>query len=116
MGIFDSGRSILEAVASEAAETISYRTAAGLELTIPARVGQRLFKVASGGVPVTVATQRFVVRTSDLPALPGNGDAILFRGRRYKAGHPDGGPPWRWHGSDHATIAIYATDFGPANP
>lgn len=119
MGIFDAGRSILESVASEASEQVVFAPV-GSEpsVELPARVGQRLFKVASGGVPVTVATQRFIVRTADLPRLPANGDAIHFRGRRYKCGHPDGGPPWRWHGSDHATIAIYATDFGavPVQP
>ena len=87
-------------------------TIGGTASTVPARVGQKLFRTASGPAEVAVMARRFIVRSSDLAAFPTTRDTLTWRGRRYRLGCPDGGPPWRWHGNDNQNIAIYVTDLG----
>lgn len=112
MGIFDSGRAALEAAAAMASEDITFLPAGGTAVTVPARVGSKIFRVFDGDASVAVTVRRFIVRLDALPSYPTNADTITWRGRRFRLGNPDGGPPWRFHGNDNAHIAIYATDFG----
>ena len=117
MALFDQGRQALAAAAAAASETVMLiHGQAATEL--PARIGSKIFRTYAGNAPVTVMARRFIVNVADLPAMPVNGDAILWNGRKYRLGCPDGGPPWRWHGADNACVAIYATDQGgtPAAP
>ena len=113
MGIFDSGRAALDAAAALASEDIEFLPANGASVTVPARVGSKVFRVFDGDVSVAVAVRRFLVRVDSLPSMPTNADTIVWRGRRHRLGNPDGGPPWRYHGNENTHIAIYATDFGP---
>ena len=115
MSLFDQGRRALESAAAMASEDITLVPASGGPVPLRARVGSKLFRTYDdGGVPVAVTVRRFIVRTADLGSMPTNADAIIWRGRRFRLGNPDGGAPWRFHGNDNADIAIYATDFGPA--
>ena len=116
MTLFDQGRAMLADVARQASEDILFTPAKGDALTIPARIGEKLFKTASGNVPVNIMTRRFIVRLADLPTgrFPLKSDTITWRGRKYKLAHPDGGTVWRWHGNDATCIAIYTMDFGNA--
>lgn len=111
MNLFTPGRAILEEVAKAASEDIAI-TIGKQSFTVPARIGEKLFKVAQGNVPVNMMARRFIVFTDDIPAFPAKGDTITWKNRTYKLGHPDGGPVWRWHGNECKSIAIYAIDFG----
>lgn len=113
MGIFDSGRAALEAAAEMASEDIEFLPANGASVKVHARVGSKVFRVFDGDVSVAVTVRRFLVRVDSLPSMPTNADTISWRGRRYRLGNPDGGPPWRYHDNENRHIAIYATDFGP---
>ncbi len=111
MSIFDAGRQALAEAASLATEEITVNIG-GTEAAVNARVGQKLFKTASGPAEVCIMARRFIVRAADLPAMPGNRDSLTWRGRLFRLGCPDGGPPWRWHGNDNQNVAIYVTDLG----
>ena len=113
MSLFDAGRDILATIAEAAAEEIVFRASDGIETTLRARIGKKLFKVAdNSGIEYSVAARRFIVHLEDLPHTPINGEAIIWNNTRYKLGCPDGGPPWRWHGNDGKDIAIYTLEFG----
>jgi len=113
MSIFDEGRQALAAAAAMATEPVSV-TIGSTTVAIQARVGQKVFRTHAGPAEVCVMARRFIVRTADLPALPGNRDSLVWKGRKFRLGCPDGGPPWRWHGNDNQNIAIYVTDLGAA--
>lgn len=112
MSIFDNGRAFLAKASEGASEPIEFRPSSGADVTVPARIGRKMFKVYDGDAAVSVNTTRFIVKVADLPRYPTNADTIAWRGRIYKLGCPDGGAPWRFHGSDNSNIAIYANDFG----
>ena len=112
MSIFHPGRALLNEVAEAASEEIIFTPQNGTSVVTRARVGEKLFKVAQGNVPVNMLARRFIAFLSDLPGFPAKGDTITWNGRTYKLSHPDGGPVWRWHGNDGTSIAIYAIDFG----
>ena len=116
MSLFDEGRALLAQAAQDASENITFTPASGEAITLPARIGEKLFKTASGGVPVNIMARRFIVRLADLTTgrFPLKSDTITWRNRRYKLAHPDGGTVWRWHGNDATCIAIYTMDFGNA--
>ena len=112
MPLFDPGRKALESAAAMASEEITIALSGGGGVTLPARIGSKVFRVFDGDASVAVVVRRFIVRAADLGSMPTNADTILWRGRRYRLGNPDGGAPWRFHGSENKDIAIYATDFG----
>jgi hypothetical protein len=113
MSIFDTGREAMESLLPALTEPIEYRPQGGAPATINARIGEKLLKIDDGAAQVTLMARRFIVRVADMAAgLPAPGDTIAWRGRNYRVGHPDGGPPWRWHGNTNTDVAIYAADSG----
>ncbi len=111
MSIFDQARMLLHATAPAAANQIVFLPRDREPVSLSARIGQKTFRSYDGDVVVYVAARRFLVELDDLGGhFPANGDRISWRGAYYRLGNPDGGPPWRWHGNDRKTIAVYATE------
>ena len=109
--IFEQARIDLKTAAESASEEIKIIPKAGDEIALSARVGSRTFKTYDGTAVVYAVVCRFIVEVGDLAGYtPSNGDKIFFKNRAYRMGNPDGGPPWRWHGSDRSSIVILATE------
>lgn len=109
---FEQARQDLKQAATRASEPVSIQTRDGRLLeNIPARVGMKVFKTYSGDATFYAYARRFIIFSADLDGYsPANGDLVKWRGRAYRMGNPDGGPPWRWHGNAQDCLAIIATE------
>ena len=110
--IFSRFLTLLHTTAPAASDQIAFLPRDGEPVSLYARIGQKTFRSYDGDVVVYVAARRFLVELDDLGGrFPTNGDRISWKGAYYRLGNPDGGPPWRWHGNDRKTIAVYATEI-----